>query len=535
MRVIRNFDLPFILPGEAQYDPQEIADSDIVKAYYRRVEGHVGCPNICAMPGSDPYGKLSDVCSVADYDRNKILSLTKSERLEKLMGIKDMIRIPLPFHLTVDSAINGNLIRSYANRELGIYDTGKTEKMTVCGREIKNSVISRKNDLMSTPPAFSIIGTAGTGKTTAVTLSIRKYPKAILHELGEISYIQIPIVMLTAPANSNLKALFIQFGQRIDDILGGTYYSELFSKQSHNLGRLANMMTEVIKKLSIGIIIIDEIQMMDFKPGSAKSFENFISIMANSGVALCCVGTPDAMDRIGADLRIYRRLAENVIRTDDYCADTAYVKQITRLVWNIQFADKPVSLTEGTLDFIADLSGGSINSIIDICIAIQRQAIILNDPGIMDTAYLQDFLSTNENIKIRSMIMASRKKNAGICEYKKSMSEALSKPENDKVSKLLAPNVYTEISEKAEVRQSIMNVLEGYTEMEIDMAYDAAAATEGFKEMTTPLKTKTVIGLLSEIKKSGKKKIGKKPAAKKVPRLSNEALIEDIMKVAGGA
>ena len=114
-------------------------------------------------------------------------------------------------------------------------------------------------------------------------------------------------MLLTAPANSNLKALFIQFGQQMDDLLGqDSYYSEMFSKQTSNVGRASNMMTQIIKKFSIGMIIIDEIQQMDFKANSAKSFENFLAITSNSGVALCCIGTPDAMDKIAGDLRIYR-------------------------------------------------------------------------------------------------------------------------------------------------------------------------------------------------------------------------------------
>lgn len=142
---------------------------------------------------------------------------------------------------------------------------------------------------MSTPPAFSVIGTAGSGKTSAIRLTLRKFPKVIIHELDEVSYIQIPIVLLTAPANSNLKALFIQFGQQMDDLLGqDSYYSEMFSKQTSNVGRASNMMTQIIKKFSIGMIIIDEIQQMDFKANSAKSFENFLAITSNSGVA-CAV------------------------------------------------------------------------------------------------------------------------------------------------------------------------------------------------------------------------------------------------------
>ena len=40
--------------------------------------------------------------------------------------------------------------------------------------------------------------------------------------------------------------------QYMDDILGlDAFYSEMFSKQTSNVGRASNMMTQIIKKFSI--------------------------------------------------------------------------------------------------------------------------------------------------------------------------------------------------------------------------------------------------------------------------------------------
>ncbi len=142
----------------------------------------------------------------------------------------------------------------------------------------------------------------------------------------------------------------------MDDILGlDAFYSEMFSKQTSNVGRASNMMTQIIKKFSIGMIIIDEIQQMDFKANSAKSFENFLAITSNSGVALCCIGTPDAMDKIAGDLEYYRRIAGITVKADEYCMEREYVKQLVSVLWQYQFTEIPVPFSDGTAELIADL------------------------------------------------------------------------------------------------------------------------------------------------------------------------------------
>ena len=542
MKKIRNFNLSYVSRDAAQYDARLLDENDVVAARYRRYDGYENNPNICALPEEEDMQGLyrSHAVPLPGYDSRLVPQIGTEERQRILFGIKD-VRLPLPFHASVESTLHNCLIRSYANREYRLAETGKTAEIVLDGHTVSTAMCSRRNDLMSTPPAFSVIGTAGSGKTSAIRLTLRKFPKVIIHELDEVSYIQIPIVLLTAPANSNLKALFIQFGQQMDDLLGqDSYYSEMFSKQTSNVGRASNMMTQIIKKFSIGMIIIDEIQQMDFKANSAKSFENFLAITSNSGVALCCIGTPDAMDKIAGDLRIYRRIAGITVKADEYCMEREYVKQLVSVLWQYQFTEIPVPFSDGTAELIADLSGGSIDAITTICFTIQRHAILRNCPEKMDCEYLRGLLTTRELEKMGAMIRVSRDKNLkGRLDYRTFIRGEGENSEYQKkeaeLKGMLNAKSYGRVADMAAVRSSIMNVFDIYSEAMISAAYEEAEKEEGFAELPVSDKTKAVMGVLKKMRIPGRKKrAGKKEEKSPRPVLSDEELMEDMKKAAGG-
>lgn len=546
MKRITKFNLPFIMGSEQQYDPKELAENDIVEARYIKYKGYEDNPNICALPEEEDASALFEhhTIPVMGYDSRLLAGMEAEEKMRLLFRVKEM-RLALPFHASIESNIHNALIRSYGNRDYAVVNAGETEGLSVGGYTVPEAMRSSRNDLMSTPPAFSVIGTAGSGKTSSVLLTLKKFPRAIIHNLEEISYIQIPVVMLTAPANSNLKALFIQFGQKIDDILGGgAYYSDIFAKQTGNIGRMSNLMTEMIRKFSIGLIIIDEIQLMDFNANSAKSFETFLAITANSGVGLCCIGTPDAMDKFAGDLRIYRRIAGIAVKSDEYCADREYVKQLISVIWSYSFTDVPVPFTEGTAELIADISGGSIDAITTIYILIQSHAMRHGCPEKMDAEYLRKLLNTKEIEKMAAMIRISREKNL---EGKKDYRKSLRGESGDKAGKeeaslrnMMSGKSYGRAADKSSVIQSIMNVFDSYSEAMIHSAYTEAETAEGFEMMTVPEKTRCVLGILeqmsryrkrSAVQKERKTKGNKKSNAVSV---SNEELMESLKEAAGG-
>lgn len=223
-----------------------------------------------------------------------------SERKRRLISLKK-IRYPIPFHSLIEYHLSMALISSYASRRNGI--TAITRPTKVAGEEIATNIISYTNDISANVLGFSVVGTSGVGKSTAFDLTCAKYPRVIRHTFPDGFYTQMPIIRLTAFANSNLTALFLSFAKQLDRLLDtGTDHLNMVSGKA-NLGKIVSIVCGWIEVYHIGVIAIDEIQFLDFSQGSAKSFENFLTITAQTGVAIVAIGTPEACRLWGSMLR----------------------------------------------------------------------------------------------------------------------------------------------------------------------------------------------------------------------------------------
>lgn len=121
--------------------------------------------------------------------------------------------------------------------------------------------------------------------------------------IPQITYIVVPYV-----PNSNFRLLYTQIGEAIDFVLGNAEpcYERLISKQ-RNLGDMQMKVCELIEKFSIGTIVLDEIQLVNFKSNRENTYEALLSIVNKTKVALSVVGTEDAYNLLFSKLRNARR------------------------------------------------------------------------------------------------------------------------------------------------------------------------------------------------------------------------------------
>ena len=78
------------------------------------------------------------------------------------------------------------------------------------------------------------------------------------------------------------------------------------------LGAKAERIREYVEKFAIGIIIFDEIQLLDFSHTRENSFDSLLTLSNRTKVATAVVGTEDAKAKMFKTLRTARRVG-NVI------------------------------------------------------------------------------------------------------------------------------------------------------------------------------------------------------------------------------
>ena len=126
---------------------------------------------------------------------------------------------------------------------------------------------------------FSMIGKSGCGKSTSLNDLLAHYPQVIIHwdEDGR-PFVQILYIVVNCTKKSNFRALYENIGEAIDKALGNVkpvYKLELTCRSKDNLGVVNNKLRNIIERLCIGMIILDEFQ-------NIPPIPDFGNIMATS-------------------------------------------------------------------------------------------------------------------------------------------------------------------------------------------------------------------------------------------------------------
>ncbi len=98
---------------------------------------------------------------------------------------------------------------------------------------------------------------------------------------------------ISCQPNSNFSALYSGIGKATDFALN----TDIYQKQIDRIKTLAGKMNKVIELIelfAIGTIILDEIQLIDFKTTKESSFEALMVITNETKMAFCAVGTTEA-------------------------------------------------------------------------------------------------------------------------------------------------------------------------------------------------------------------------------------------------
>lgn len=340
----------------------EIGQKDIHSAKYREVAGETHNPDICALPPllSGSALMTDNMHVMPNYNPEQASSLPKSERLAALAAFKDVVTVYLPWHEAMERRFQECLLSAYRRRAYGFLDEGATDILSVA-RPISASVQD-----------ISVIGTAGSGKSTAVRMMLDRYPRAIQHDLCGTRYIQIPILETTA-REGDIKSIFIELAIMIDKILGVSYY-ELQMRKMKTVANMEAYLVSLIQSFHVGIIVIDEIQNVTNR--KQAMFDHILSITASSGVSVMIIGTESAVADLNRNEWFSRRFTHLGRIASDFNADENNVmKRIIQIIWNMQWTRKRYPLTATVMNTLLNAACQNVDLLTTIYITAQLLCI----------------------------------------------------------------------------------------------------------------------------------------------------------------
>lgn len=359
--------------GESQYADIDLTKTSMVKARYIHAAEETDAGNIfieALPPYRSPEECESDYFKpMPGYDAEKACSLSDYRKHIQIDRLQE-VRFPLPYQDTLEAGFYLMLLRSYRARTMTTYFNHE-QSVTVADRVNLINAHVNGNANSHAIVGMALIGISGCGKSSTLSILTSRYPQVIFHETPDfLRTTQIVHLTVQCPQNSNFSTLYLNIGIAIDKALGNSepVYANEISKE-RTLGSKAAAVCRLINKFSIGCIILDEIQCIDFGSLSEKSYDAITTIVNETNVGILSVGTEEAADTMFSKLRQMRRIGR-CINGCDYIDNHEYFRQIIDSLWEYQWFDKPVAITDEIAETLYQCSYGVVYLLTQIYISM---------------------------------------------------------------------------------------------------------------------------------------------------------------------
>lgn len=309
-----------------------------------------GNPFIEALPSIEKT-KLEFLTLLSHYPSKPTAATRRASELVRIMevsAVNDLV-FPFPEYQKAGIALATMMRDTYVARN----------PLTVMDRQRRHALATNGADGFPFPANWKssakghfMMAVSGMGKTTFALAYLLRYPQVIEHSNykgSELKCHQVVYVVLRVPHDATLKSLCIQFFDEIDQLLGTNYARQ--ANAIRNVAPMVELMNRVATAVSLGFMVIDEVQNLRSARGQHAEFvlNLFSEIIERLGISLLALATPAVQSVIEGSVRNARKLAsygETVLRpmgsTDaqwlEFCEtywDYTYVKNKTRLTKEI--------------------------------------------------------------------------------------------------------------------------------------------------------------------------------------------------------
>lgn len=506
------------------YDDIDLEANDIVDAQYARVHGYEGNPDICALPFARNIEKISDEnyiipSELSSFYEGEFVPQHNNDWVS-LIAATRRLRVPFPYQVELEATVYSALKEVYASRKISVETRDIEIEGAGAGQKVSLKYRSMTPCVIPNPPGFCLLATSGHGKSASIELMSRHFPKAIRHD----GYIQIPILYLTAFGNRNVTELLKSAARKIDQILDS---GQAYQKQVEKLkspAAIAEQLVRWIQTFHIGMIIIDEIQYLEFGKTSdsgsgPNTFANIIHVTEESGVALGVIGNVDAMTHWRSVLRDMRRLEVHKIYIDTLSADSEFTERVVRSFWKYQVFREKVELRESMCRALIEESCGSIDLLALLIMAVEHEAIFSTPKVDINADFIKKvakkrFARMQELIKADND-MADRE----YCNARNEVEVSLQSAFNDIMRKEMLKSVTDSLRSKEKTNrceeiQHICNQIQAcypdVAQIVVQRAYDELdKKSPGFSALAIKTKTPLVMKLVQAQKDNRKRRTEK--------------------------
>lgn len=284
----------------------------------------------------------------------------------RLIALSDLYNIYLPSEMSTEIYSKLYLALLWSLQK-------KNGRTATIQRNENNKLIQRRehNGIIGGSDSFTIVGCSGIGKSSAINRAIELITeKGIIETQNPYTRI-IPCVVVQCPFDCSTKGLLLEILRKVDEILGGNYYSKSLK------GRITtDMLVGIVSQISlnhIGMIIVDEIQNVANSNNGTSLVGMLTQLINNSGISICMVGTPESTMFFEQAMQLARRSLGLYYSTLEY---NQYFYDFCKTLYSYQYTQNKTEITDSVVQWLYEHSGGIISVVVSLIHDAQEIAIL---------------------------------------------------------------------------------------------------------------------------------------------------------------
>lgn len=395
---------------------------------------------------------ISALSIIPEYDE----TICQQNQAVRLMALSDLYQIYIPSQMSLEiySKLYLALLRSMQKKGSQMAIKQRYENYKAMQQQSYSGILGGSD-------SFTIIGTSGIGKSSAISRAISLITENRIIETDKPYTKIIPCLIVQCPFDSSVKGLLLEILRKVDEELGTDHYIHAIKSRASTTDMLIGAVSSIALN-NIGMLVVDEIQNVVNSKNGKSLIGALTQLINNSGISICMVGTPESTVFFEQAMQLARRSVGLQYTTMNY---DDYFQSFCKIIFKYQFLKNRTEITAAITQWLYEHSAGIISVVVSLIHDAQEIAILTGKEVLnLDTlneayqqrlsllhGYIQPSVIQNKPTTKKKKTAASVKKN-----------QTQSKPKQEGYS-------ITEIAERAKAENlDVVELLkEVYTVVEV--------------------------------------------------------------------
>lgn len=306
---------------------------------------------------------ISALSIIPEYDE----TICQQNQAVRLMALSDLYQIYIPSQMSLEiySKLYLALLRSMQKKGTQMAIKQRYENYKAIQQQSYSGILGGSD-------SFTIIGTSGIGKSSAISRAISLITENRIIETDKPYTKIIPCLIVQCPFDSSVKGLLLEILRKVDEELGTDHYIHAIKSRASTTDMLIGAVSSIALN-HIGMLVVDEIQNVVNSKNGKSLIGALTQLINNSGISICMVGTPESTVFFESAMQLARRSVGLQYTTMNY---DEYFQSFCKVIFKYQFLKNHTEITAAITEWLYEHSAGVVSVVVSLIHDAQEIAIL---------------------------------------------------------------------------------------------------------------------------------------------------------------